>query len=50
MIKDTTSPCKDCDKRHENCHSKCKAYKTWHHNLIKLRKKGNFNIRTWDYD
>jgi len=39
MYSYTMSPCKDCDKRCEGCHGKCKSYKHW-----KLKEKEYKNI------
>ncbi len=32
-------PCKDCEKRDEHCHSKCKEYKEFKNERERLKKK-----------
>lgn len=35
---DLTSPCKDCEERHELCHSTCEKYKQYSANRKALNK------------
>lgn len=32
-------PCKDCNKRTENCHGTCKEYKEWKESGIEIENK-----------
>lgn len=32
-------PCKNCEERHPNCHSKCKDYIEWKRLYWKVRKE-----------
>lgn len=34
----TPCPCRDCDQRHEYCHSGCSLYKDWKDDLEKQKK------------
>ena len=40
-------PCKDCQKRHFNCHSMCRDYKDWkkdHTEMMAKREPPGFTI------
>ena len=40
-MKTTTSscPCKNCEKRHEHCHSKCAEYKAFKEERERIKRK-----------
>ena len=46
------SPCKDCEKRHMNCHAQCKEYQAYNEENIKRREENRRDIesRSYRYD
>lgn len=40
------APCKDCEKRHTNCHSNCKEYKKYREELDAQNAKRRFENLT----
>lgn len=37
------SPCKDCEKRHSNCHAHCEDYQAYHRENEKRREENRRN-------